>query len=131
MVEYFKSDISESRPMWVPMIRIMSLGQLEGSDVYEIAYARSYPRQFKSKDLLYLSDDENGIKPLIPYFDKVFHPFGYYEPNKISLAQWDEVFSAYKNDPARDRSIERFFYTVQKWLRDGNQDAQYFWILRI
>ncbi len=115
----------------ISMIRIMSLGQLEGHDVYEIAYARSYPKQHWSKDSLYLSDDENGINPLSPYLDTVFQPFGYYGPNKISLPQWDEVFSAYKKDSARDRSIERFFYTVQKWLRDGNQDAQYFWILGI
>ena len=115
----------------ISMIRIMSLGQVKGGDVYEIAYARSYPKQFWSKDSLYLSDDENGINPLIPYLSTVFHPFDCYSPNKISLAQWDEVFSEYKNDPARDRSIERFFYAVQKWLRDGNQDAQYFWILGI
>ena len=104
----------------ISMIRIMSLGQLEGSDVYEIAYAQSYPKQFWSKDSLYLSDGENGIDFLIPYLDKVFHPFGYYGPNKITLDQWDEVFSAYKNDPVRDRSVERFFYAVQKWLWDGN-----------
>ena len=115
----------------ISMIRIMSLGQIKGGDVYEIAYARSYPKQFWAKDSLYLSDDENGIAPLIPYLSKVFQSFAYYGPNQISLAQWDEVFSAYKNDPARDRSIERFFYAVQKWLRDGNQDAQFFWILGI
>ena len=113
------------------MIKIMSLGQVKEGDVYEIAYAQSYPKQFWAKDSLYLSDDENGINSLIPYLSKVFRQFDCYSPNKISLAQWDEVFSAYKNDPARDRSIERFFYAVQKWLRDGNQDAWYFWILGV
>lgn len=113
------------------MIKIMSLDQLESHDVYEIAYAQSYPDQFWSQDSLYLSDDENGINPLVPYLDKVFRPFAYYGPNQISLDQWDEVFSAYKKDPARDRFIEHFFHAVQEWLRDGNQDAPYFWILGI
>ena len=40
----------------ISMIRIMSLGQIKGGDVYEIAYARSYPNQHWSKDSLYLSD---------------------------------------------------------------------------
>ena len=46
----------------ISMIRIMSLSQVKGGDVYKIAYARSYPKQFWAKDSLYLGSAEKQGK---------------------------------------------------------------------
>ena len=111
--------------------KLMSWEDITSHDIYEIAYAHSYPPKHWSKDSLYLTDDEKGMQSLSPYFDKVFPAFAYYGPQKISLPQWKQLKEFCLQDPHRPFFAENFFHQVDQWLSQGNQQANYFWILGI
>ena len=113
------------------MLQIKTLSQLKGHDVFELAYAHSYPARHWSEDSIYLSDDDMGIVPLIPYLNAVFPSFAYYGPQQVTLDQWQQVLQAYQADPNRDLTLVSFFEAVRQWLRNGNCNAEYFWILGI
>ena len=111
--------------------RLLRLREVTGGDTYEIAYARSYPENHWGKDSLYLPDDETGIGLLAPYLEAVFPQFDYYGPQKISLTQWAQVEDSYRSQGADAPSLEPFFSQVRRWLSQGNDGADYFWILGV
>lgn len=113
------------------MLQIKTRSQLEGHDVYELACAHAYPAQHWSEDSLYLTDDEQGIVPLLPYLSTVLPAFDPYGPQRVSSTQWQLVYDAYWADPNRDLTLEAFFSLFRQWLHRHNQDADYFWILGI
>lgn len=112
-------------------IELLSLEQLKGHDVYELAYADAYPDGHWSANSLYLTDDAGGIVPLIPYLEKVFGVFHYYGPEKVTLRQWSALKAAYREDESGDPANVQFFDAVDRWLERGNGGAGYFWILGI
>ena len=110
-------------------LKVFTKEMVTGGDTYEIAYAHSYPERHWSEDSLYFNDDEDGIKILSPYFDKVFPEYAYYGPQKVRIYQWNEIERLCREENNENISIEEFFEKVRSWINKGNKGEDYFWFL--
>ena len=118
-------------------IRLMTLEELTGHDVYELIYAHRWGERlphamqvaaFWTADNRYLSDDNDGqgIDALAPALSQVCPVFNWYGPNRLLLSQWRAVEAIHCRDHSEDRP---FFQAVDCWLEEGNRGAGWFWLM--
>lgn len=112
-------------------LRVFTLDEVMGGDTYEIAYAHSYPDKHWSKESLYFSDDADGMGVLSSYFNDVFPQYAYYGPQKVTIAQWNEIEKRCRADNCGNASVDNFFKVVAQWINEGSRGVDYFWILGI
>ena len=110
-------------------LQILHLSEITTHDMYEIAYAHSYPGNHWSPESLYLEDEPCGISILAPCLNRVFPNYNYYGPERIELEQWDQIKALCRGEHPEDPSVQAFFEEIQRWLEQGNDGADYFWIL--
>ena len=111
-------------------VRTYTFEELTGHDVYEVAHAGWDEETFWSEESLYLTDDDDGLPMLLPFFYGGLIPdFQWDAPNCISLYDWAELKDkAMDQDPA---CFERVFREIDAWLTEEDRRAGCFWILGI
>lgn len=111
-------------------IQLLTLEDLSGHDVYEVAYAHAYPGGHWSPQSLYLTDNQDGtgVDALVPALNQVFPDFAYYGPQKVFLEEWKQVERLYL---AKHPEETAFFLQVRAWLDRGNRGAGFFWFLGV
>lgn len=111
-------------------VRTYTYEELTGHDVYELAHSGWTGEVYWSLDSLYLSDDDDGLPMLLPFFYEGPIPdFAWDAPNCISLYDWEEIRQeALEKDAA---CYERVFREIEEWLTDEDCQAGCFWILGI
>ena len=113
-------------------LHIVRKAQLHTHDVYQFSYARDFdpehigPDSFWLENALYLCDSPWDMGALAPFIQQVLPDFAWYGWNKVTLAQWSQIQALFLME--RPLSF-RFFREVRQWLEEGNQNADYFWIL--
>ena len=73
-------------------VRTYTFAELSAHDVYELAHAGWTGEVYWGEDSLYLTDDDEGLPMLLPFFYEGPIPdFQWDAPNCISLYDWAEI----------------------------------------
>lgn len=104
-------------------MKLIELKNLIDHDVYEFCYANNFPNCWNENSLFLSTEDFSNLSS---YLDKIFPEYHYYGPQKITLAQWEEVKNLSSNP-----SLEDFFNKIDGWIKNDNQNSNYFWILGV
>ena len=58
--------------------------------------------------------------------DAVYPAFNWFGPNRVTRDQWRRVEALHLAAHPEDAP---FFQAVRRWLKEGNQGAEWFWLM--
>ena len=106
--------------------------ELNGHDVYEIAYEQNYDTKTGIKhwndNSLYIEEDD--FIEVICFIEKELE-FNCMGPNKIRVQEWNGIKNTIIRSEKIGNRIKTLIYEIDLWLCKNNKENNYFWILGI
>ena len=116
------NETKTSLPAGTRPPHLITLDEVVGGAVYELAHSGWDGSCFWSESSRYLTDDAEGLPVLLPFFYEGPVPdFHWDGPNRIELSAWDEIreLAFATNEPY----FTQVFDEVEAWLTEEDRRA--------